>query len=404
MNNSPPVPQPSQPEADPLLGGVPAGRGGSLASALPVVAERSRSQSVYAADNLLSLRNLSLEFRTRTGTVSALENISFHINPGETIGIVGESGSGKSVLALAIMGILDPAAHITSGEILWHTPTNQQRTSQQRTSQQRTDQQLADTYDLLKMPEKKLRALRGKALSMIFQTPRTALNPIRKVGKQIVDVLRCHTPLPKAQLKQRALALLTSVKIPDPQQRYNAYPYELSGGLCQRIMIALAIACSPKLLIADEPTTGLDVTTQATVMNLLNSLTTEQQMATVVITHDLALASEYCDRILVMHAGHLIESAPTRTLFQSPAHPYTAKLIAATPEPHKGFDDLVPILGNLPDLRREDLPPCRFISRCDRATEHCSQTPLQRQQLTKSHQVACWHPISPNGPGGINDE
>ncbi|MEL7350007.1 MAG: ABC transporter ATP-binding protein [Cyanobacteria bacterium P01_A01_bin.116] len=339
--------------------------------------------------SLLSVRNLSLEFRTRTGTVSALANISFHINPSETVGIVGESGSGKSVLALAIMGILDPAAHITSGEILWQSPA---------------DQQPSGTYDLLKMSEKKLRQLRGKSLSMIFQTPRTALNPIRKVGKQIVDVLRCHTNLPKKQLKPRALELLASVKIPDPQQRYNAYPYELSGGLCQRIMIALAIACSPQLLIADEPTTGLDVTTQATVMNLLKELAVQQQMATVVITHDLALASEYCDRILVMHAGHLIESAPTRTLFEAPAHPYTAKLIAATPEPHKGFDDLVPILGNLPDLRREDLPPCRFISRCDRATEQCSNTSLQQQQLTKDHQVACWHPISNEQRGRMNDE
>ncbi|MBE9061715.1 ABC transporter ATP-binding protein [cf. Phormidesmis sp. LEGE 11477] len=322
----------------------------------------------------MSVRNLSLEFRTRTGTVSALENISLQVQPSETVGIVGESGSGKSVLALAIMGILDPAAHITSGEILW--------------------QQQSTAYDLLKTSESKLRQLRGKSLSMIFQSPRTALNPIRQVGKQIVDVLRCHTALPKAQLKPRALELLASVRIPDPQQRYSAYPYELSGGLCQRVMIALAIACSPQLLIADEPTTGLDVTTQATMMTLLKELTTAKQMATVVITHDLALASEYCDRILVMHAGHLIESAPTSTLFRSPAHPYTAKLITATPEPHKGFDDLVPILGNLPDLRQEALPPCRFVSRCDHVTEQCYSAPLVKQQIDEEHQVACWHPLA----------
>ncbi|MGB3294888.1 MAG: ABC transporter ATP-binding protein, partial [Phormidesmis sp.] len=284
---------------------------------------------------LLSVRNLAVEFRTRSGTVQALENISFQINKGETVGIVGESGSGKSVLALAILGILDRAGHVSAGEILWETS--------------------AGAYtNLLKLPERKLRLLRGQDLSMIFQNPRVSLNPIRKVGKQIVDVLRCHTDLSKAQLRPRAIELLTQVKIPDPQQRYDAYPYELSGGLCQRIMIALALACSPQLLIADEPTTGLDVTTQATVMNLLKDLGTEQQMATVVITHDLALASQYCDRILVMHAGHLVESAPTRTLFQHPQHPYTAKLIAATPEPHKGFDDLIPIAGNLPDLRRAD--------------------------------------------------
>ncbi|MEM8505168.1 MAG: ABC transporter ATP-binding protein, partial [Cyanobacteria bacterium P01_D01_bin.1] len=282
--------------------------------------------------NLLAVRNLSVQFRTRTGIVRALENISFYINKGETLGIVGESGSGKSVLALTIMNILDRAGHVSAGEILWSQPTG--------------------TQDLLRRSENTLRKLRGKEISMIFQNPRAALNPIRKVGKQIVDVLRCHSDLSTAQLKTKAIDLLSSVKIPDPQQRYEAYPYELSGGLCQRIMIALAIACSPQLLIADEPTTGLDVTTQATVMNLLKTLCTQQQMATLIITHDLALASEYCDRILVMHAGHIVESAATHSLFSQPSHPYTAKLIAATPEPDKRFEDLIPIPGNLPDLRR----------------------------------------------------
>ena len=323
--------------------------------------------------NLLSIRNLSVQFRTRTGTVQALENISFHINRGETLGVVGESGSGKSVLALTILNILDRAGYVSSGEILWNPSTGVQ--------------------DLLKTPERSLRKLRGKEISMVFQNPRTALNPIRKVGKQIVDVLRCHTDLPSAQLKQRAIELLSSVKIPDPQQRYEAYPYELSGGLCQRIMIALAIACSPQLLIADEPTTGLDVTTQATVMNLLQTLTAEQKMATLLITHDLALASEYCDRILVMHAGHVVESAATHSLFRNPCHPYTVKLIAATPEPHKRFADLIPIPGNLPDLRRSDLPPCRFISRCDRATSQCHESPLPNRQITADHQTACHHPV-----------
>ena len=323
--------------------------------------------------SLLSVRGLSVEFRTRTGIVQALENISFHINKGETLGIVGESGSGKSVLALAILGILDQAGYVTGGEILWSQDTA--------------------TCDLLKLPEKRLRQLRGQELSMIFQNPRVALNSIRKVGKQLVDVLRCHSNLPRSRLKARALELLASVRIPDPQQRYDAYPYELSGGLCQRIMIALGLACSPQLLIADEPTTGLDVTTQATVMNLLKELATEQQMATVVITHDLALASEYCDRIIVMHAGHVVESAPTHLLFSQPRHPYTAKLIAATPEPHKGFEDLVPILGSLPDLRREDLPPCRFVGRCDRADETCQQEELVYRQVGGEHWVGCWCPL-----------
>ncbi len=331
------------------------------------------AQTALTETALLSVRGLSIEFRTRTGTVQALDNISFQVNPGETIGIVGESGSGKSVLAMALLRILDQAGHVTQGEIWWS--------------------QGAEACDLLTLPEKKLRQMRGRDLSMIFQNPRTALNPIRQVGKQIVDVLSCHTDLPRKKLKQKALALLESVNVPDPQQRFSAYPYELSGGLCQRVMIALGLACSPQLLIADEPTTGLDVTTQATVMNLLKSLSTEQNMATVVITHNLALASEYCDRILVMHAGHLVESALTHNLFLQPRHPYTAKLIAATPEPHKTFDDLIPIPGTLPDLRRTDLPPCRFAARCDRATDSCHQQPLPQEKVSPSHQVHCWHPL-----------
>ncbi|MBD0269188.1 MAG: ABC transporter ATP-binding protein, partial [Cyanobacteria bacterium Co-bin8] len=276
---------------------------------------------------LLSVENLTVEFRTRSGVVKALESVSFAIQPGETVGIVGESGSGKSVTAFTLMGVLDRAGRVTKGRALLQTGEK--------------------NVDLLAEPESALRQLRGKELSMIFQNPRTALNPIRKVGKQIEDVLRCHSNLPPADLKTKAIDLLSSVRIPDAEKRYDAYPYELSGGLCQRIMIALALACSPKLLIADEPTTGLDVTTQATVMNLIKDLADQRQMATVLITHDLALASEYCDRIVVMHAGHVVESAPTHALFAHPRHPYTAKLIAATPEPHKTFADLVPIPGNL---------------------------------------------------------
>ncbi|MEM8603892.1 MAG: ABC transporter ATP-binding protein [Cyanobacteria bacterium P01_H01_bin.121] len=337
----------------------------TLQTPLPVQTEQAA---------VLSVRGVSVEFQTRSGIVKALENISFQVKPGETVAIVGESGSGKSVTALAIMGILDRAAKVTAGQILFEDTKNSIR-------------------DLLQAPEAQLRQLRGKDLSMIFQNPRVALNPIRKVGNQLIDVLRCHTDLAKAALKPKALELLESVKIPDPQQRYNAYPYELSGGLCQRIMIALALACSPKLLIADEPTTGLDVTTQATVMNLLQDLATQRQMATIVITHDLALASEYCDRIVVMHAGHVIESAPTHVLFSEPRHPYTAKLIAATPEPHKPLEQLLPILGNLPDLRQPQLPSCRFSGRCQRYDETCAQQPLQQEWLTDEHFVACWHPL-----------
>lgn len=323
---------------------------------------------------LLAVEDLTVEFRTRSGVVKALEAVSFALQPGETVGIVGESGSGKSVTAFTLMGVLDRAGKVTAGQARFQSD--------------------AVAVDLLKEPESSLRHLRGKELSMIFQNPRTALNPIRKVGKQISDVLRCHTDLPKEQLRDRAIEMLASVRIPDPAKRYDAYPYELSGGLCQRIMIALALACAPKLLIADEPTTGLDVTTQATVMNLIKDLATQQHMATVLITHDLALASEYCDRIVVMHAGHVVESAPTHSLFQAPRHPYTAKLIAATPEPHKAFADLTPIPGNLPDLKAATIPPCRFSQRCDRYNPAlCDQAPLAREYISPEHQVACWQPL-----------
>jgi len=324
--------------------------------------------------SLLSVENLTVEFRTRSGVVKALEAVDFAVQSGETVGIVGESGSGKSVTAFTLMGILDRAGQVTAGRALLQTE--------------------AVAMDLLRESEASLRQIRGKEISMIFQTPRTALNPIRKVGRQITDVLRCHTDLPPQQLPAKALDLLASVRIPDPETRYNAYPYELSGGLCQRIMIALALACSPKLLIADEPTTGLDVTTQATVMTLIQDLAEQQQMATLLITHDLALASEYCDRIVVMHAGHVVESAPTHTLFSHPRHPYTAKLIAATPEPDKSFADLTPIPGNLPDLKSANLPPCRFSQRCDRFEAGiCDQAPLAREFGDEDHHVACWKPL-----------
>lgn len=323
---------------------------------------------------LLAVDNLSVEFRTRSGVVKALEAVSLMIQPGETVGIVGESGSGKSVTAFTLMGVLDRAGKVTSGRALFQSDRV--------------------AVDLLKEPESSLRKLRGKELSMIFQNPRTALNPIRKVGKQITDVLHSHTDLPRSVLRDRAIDMLASVRIPDPEKRYDAYPYELSGGLCQRIMIALALACSPRLLIADEPTTGLDVTTQATVMNLIRDLATQQQMSSLLITHDLALASEYCDRIVVMHAGHVVESAPTHQLFQTPRHPYTAKLIAATPEPHKSFQDLIPITGNLPDLKATNIPPCRFSQRCDRYDSAlCDQIPLVREHLNPDHNVACWKPL-----------
>ena len=313
--------------------------------------------------NLLEVKDLSLEFRTRSGVVHALENIDLEVKKGETVGIVGESGSGKSVLSFAILRIQDAAGKVTSGSISFAG------------------------MDMLGASERGLEEIRGREISMIFQNPRTALNPIRRIGRQIEDVLATHTSTLRADMKKKAIEALTRVRIPDPERRYSAYPFELSGGQCQRVMIALALACNPQLLIADEPTTGLDVTTQAAILSLISELARERKMATILITHDLAMASEYCDRIVVMHAGHVVETAPTAELFAKPRHPYTARLIASTPAPQQRIDTLASIPGNLPDLRRNDLPSCRFHARCERARDDCVSTPLPRDA------VRCLHPL-----------
>jgi peptide/nickel transport system ATP-binding protein len=318
---------------------------------------------------LLSVEDLSVEFRTRSGTVRALDGIGFELRRGETLALVGESGSGKSVTAYAIMGILDAAARIAAGHIRF------------------------GGLDLLQASDKEMAELRGRELAIIFQNPRTALNPIRAIGKQIADILVRHGNVTAAQAPQRAIDMLAKVRIPDPQRRTAAYPFELSGGMCQRVMIAMALACEPALLIADEPTTGLDITTQAVIMDLIAELAASQNMATLLITHDLGLASEYCDRIAVMHAGHIVEVAPTSLLFAAPQHPYTAKLIAATPGEAAVLDALASIPGSLPDLRRADLPACRYSERCERVEPDCLAPPLPRQAITESRQVACRHPL-----------
>jgi peptide/nickel transport system ATP-binding protein len=323
---------------------------------------------------LLDVKGFGLEFRTRAGTVHALEAIDLQIRKGEIVGLVGESGSGKSVLSYAMLGISDHAARVTGGSAMF------------------------GGLDLLKADAKTLADLRGREVSMIFQSPRTALNPIRTVGLQIEDVLRRHAvatgPDLGKSLKERAVQALREVAIADPERRAQAYPFELSGGMCQRVMIALALACRPSLLIADEPTTGLDVTTQAAVMDLITELARERQMATLFITHDLALAAEHCDRIVVMHAGHAVETAPTKSLFATPRHPYTARLMGSTPEAGRSLAAMQSVPGSLPDLKRSDLPACRFAERCERASDRCRS---ERPPLDTSiaHAVACWHPLHP---------
>ena len=316
---------------------------------------------------LLSVEDLSVEFKTRDGVVRVLESVSFEVRRGETVGIVGESGSGKSVTAFSILGILGPAARVTGGRALF------------------------DGVDLLAVSERERRRYRGRELSIVFPNPRTALNPIRPVGKQIGDVLLRHGKVPRSQVRDRVLALLERVQIPDPVRRYQAYPFELSGGMCQRVMLALAVACAPALLIADEPTTGLDVTTQAEILDLLDGLAAQSRMATIVITHDLALVAERCDRIVVMHAGHVVETARASALFAAPRHPYTARLIAATPRPRAKLGELLPIPGSVPDLRTT-LPPCRYRARCERGQNECDVAPLLRTRVALDHVVACRFP------------
>ena len=318
---------------------------------------------------LLAIEDLSIEFRTRSGIVQALDDVGFAIKRGETMALVGESGSGKSVTAYAVMGILDAAARVTQGGIVF------------------------GGLELLSAERKVLDEVRGREVAIIFQNPRTALNPIRPIGRQIADILLRHGNVSRAQAPERAIEMLARVRIPDPKRRALAYPFELSGGMCQRVMIALALACEPALLIADEPTTGLDITTQAVIMDLIAELASDHNMATLLITHDLALAAEYCDHIAVMHAGQIVEIAPKRQLFASPRHPYTAKLIAATPGETTRLDALAAIPGGLPDLRRIDLPACRYSARCERRGDDCVVPPLPRHTIGADSIVACRHPL-----------
>jgi len=265
---------------------------------------------------LLEVDDLKVRFSTRNGMVDALHGVSFSIGAGETLGIVGESGSGKSVTSLAIMRLLDRAGRIASGRVTFRG------------------------RDITRIGAGELRGLRGAAMSMIFQNPRAALNPIRTVEDQIADVLRAHRKISVAEAKAQGLELLRAVRIREAEKRRYAYPGELSGGMCQRVMIAMAIACEPALLIADEPTTGLDVTTQKIVMDLLSGITAERDMAMILITHDLGLAARYCGQIAVMERGLVVERGATEALFQSARHPYTRRLIAASPTRHSRLEDL----------------------------------------------------------------
>ena len=271
------------------------------------------------AQPLLDVSDLTVEFATRRGIVKAVQHVNISVAKGETLGIVGESGSGKSVTSYAVMRILDRAGRIAEGSVMF------------------------SGIDVKAASEAAMRDLRGREVSMIFQNPRAALNPIRKVGDQIEDVLRQHVQQATVGDRgEKAIEALEQVRIARPRERYHAYPFELSGGMCQRVVIALALACNPQLLIADEPTTGLDVTTQKAVMDLIVELTKRRSMSTILITHDLGLAAAYCDRVVVMEKGHVVETATSANIFANPQHPYTRKLMRATPRLGVSLRDLLP--------------------------------------------------------------
>ncbi|HLX15527.1 MAG TPA: ABC transporter ATP-binding protein [Bradyrhizobium sp.] len=266
---------------------------------------------------LLRIEDLHVTFSTRRGLVEAVRGVTLALDPGEMLGLVGESGSGKSVTGFATTRLLDAAGRVTAGRILYRG------------------------RDITKIPDSDFRALHGAAMSMIFQNPRAALNPIRAVGLQIADAILSHRRLSKEEAANEALKLLRAVQIRDPEQRMTAYPHELSGGMCQRVMIAIAVSCNPMLLIADEPTTGLDVTTQKVVMDLLAKVAAERGMATILITHDLGLAAQYCRRVVVMEKGRFVEEAAPEKLFRHPQHAYTRRLVAASPAATSRVEDLV---------------------------------------------------------------
>lgn len=314
---------------------------------------------------LLSVKNLSTEFPVKKGIVRAVEDVSFDVDQGEILAIVGESGSGKSVTSLSIMGLLAEPGHVAGGFLEF------------------------EGKDLATLSEKQYRELRGNDMAMIFQEPMTSLNPVYRVGNQIVEAIRTHEKVSKAEAKDRAVDLLRKVGIPSPEARINDYPHQMSGGMRQRVMIAMALACNPKLLIADEPTTALDVTIQAQILDLLRRLRDDTGMAVLLITHDLGVVSETADRVVVMYCGQVVEEAEVRTLFDHPMHPYTLGLLKSIPRLED--DDskrLYMIKGMVPNPL--EMPPgCHFSDRCDSCMDIC-RTKVPELVDVDGHKVRCF--------------
>lgn len=322
---------------------------------------------------ILEVKGLKTQFFTRTGIVYAVDGVSFSVNEGETVGIVGESGCGKSVTSLSLMRLVQsPPGKIVDGEITFRVNDK--------------------VYDILTMPESEMRLVRGHHMAMIFQDPMTSLNPVLTIGYQLTEPLMIHLGLSKEEARSRAVELMKQVGIPGAEDRMDSYPYQYSGGMRQRVMIAIALSCNPKLLIADEPTTALDVTIQAQILDLMRNLNETFGTAVIMITHDLGVVAEMCQRVIVMYAGQIIETAPVDELFNHPRHPYTVGLMHSVPRIGEDVKTpLVPIAGLPPDLRQ---PPkgCRFRPRCPRRTAQCEQDPLLAE-MGPDHLAACWHPV-----------
>ena len=329
--------------------------------------------------NLLEVKNLNTSFHIGVGTVQAVRGVSFSVAEGESIGIVGESGSGKTQTMLSVMGLLPAYAEITA------------------------DSMLFNGRELTKLTAKEMRAIQGSEIGMIFQDPMTSLNPLFTVENQLTEPLRIHQKMSKAQARARALELLNLVEIPNPEARLKQYPHEFSGGMRQRVMIAIAIACNPKMVIADEPTTALDVTIQAQILDLLNHLKQETKTSIIMITHDLGVIASMCSRILVMYGGTICEEGTAREIFYDARHPYTWGLLNSIPKIHGDPNEkLIPIHGTPPDML---MPPkgCPFAPRCSHCMPVCREYMPPRSVLSDTHAVSChlMHPKAPKITRGV---
>lgn len=333
-------------------------------------ATQERAPAATGRSPLLSVRDLRTQFFTADGVVKAVDGVSFDVYPGQTLGIVGESGCGKSVTAMSIMRLVSsPPGRIVGGEVIF------------------------EGRDLLTLPDSEMRKVRGKQIAMIFQDPMTSLNPVLSVARQLTESLQLHLNMDGSQSKRRAIELLDLVGIPSAKARVDDYPHQFSGGMRQRVMIAMALSCNPRLLIADEPTTALDVTIQAQILDLIRNLAKDFNTATILITHDLGVVAGMCDDVMVMYAGRVAERANALSVFGDPSHPYTMGLLRSVPRlDQTERERLLPIEGLPPDLI--ELPDnCPFHPRCGFATEKCRSTrPTLHAPASDGHEVACWHP------------